>query len=188
MLGQDLGTSADFALTRSFLTLLTVEALGRPVGSHFAPLDEGEVREVFHVATTLAGSKGVLALAPGLPIDGLFPERLQQQIGAFGRSALEQPEREGPQNENVLAAADTARCHGAQGLVDLLVHVQVEQCGVERLALAGVSRDREGRSQLKLLSFGGFRTSSVYDGDVVCNLNSLIYLCFQRAFKQSCKA
>lgn len=71
-------------------------------------------------------------------------------MGPFGSAAVEEEERKGAEDEHVFAVADPAGSDGAEGGIDALVHVEVEQHRSEGFALAGVRGHGEGGRQWQL--------------------------------------
>ena len=107
---------------------ITGHAGGRSIGSDALPLVIGEATRLLAFAALLAGRRGPSGLKVRDQVD-LASELAEQQAGALGDAALEEPQREGPQNQDVLSAADAAGDHRAEGRVHPLAHVQVQQHG-----------------------------------------------------------
>ena len=118
-----------FERKAAVLDLLAREAGGVAVGSDELPLRPGEQVDALRLPAFVAAGFGPARLAHGFPVKLLALELPQEQLGALGGAALEEPEREGPQDEHVLSAANPAGHHGAVGGVRLGVHVEVEHDG-----------------------------------------------------------
>ena len=140
----------ELALGGSLLAIGAGQALGRPASSHILPLPVREAIKVLHAATGFAGSKGVPGFPIADPVHRILPKGPEQQVGPFGRSAIEEPQWKRPQDEHVVAAADSAGCHGPKGRVHVLLRVQVQHSGGKCFALAVVSRDGKCGRQLDL--------------------------------------
>ena len=118
-----------FERKAAVLDLLAREAGGIAVGSDELPLRAGEQVDALRLLALVAAGFGPARLAHGFPVEYLAFKLPQEQFRTFGGAALEEPEREGPQDERVLSAANAAGHHGAVGGVRLAVHVEVEHDG-----------------------------------------------------------
>ena len=110
---------------------LAGQAGGFKVGPDLFPLRVREEVQTFELQAPLAPGLGPARLAEGVPVDVLAPE-LPQEVGALRGAALEEPGREGADDEHVVPAADAAGHHGAVGRVGLGVHVQIQHDGRPR--------------------------------------------------------
>ena len=128
---------------------------GRSIGSDALPLVMGEAIRLLALMALLAGRRGPPGLKVRDEVD-VAPELAEQQAGALGNAALEEPQREGPQNQNVLSAADAAGDHRAEGRVHPLADVQVQQHGFPGHAVGRVAARKASNSEFFALRRGTF--------------------------------
>ena len=128
-----LGVQAPLQRPLAVLVLaLAGQAGGFQVGPDLLPLRVREEVQALELQAPLAPGLGPVRLAQGLPVDVLASQLPQQEFGALGGAALEQPGREAAHDQHVMPAADTADHHGAVGCVDPGVHVQIQHDGLPR--------------------------------------------------------
>ena len=89
----------------------------------------------------------IQAFSIGSQVDVLTPQLLKEQLGPVGHSALEEPQRERAKDEAVVAAANPADAHGANGSIHPLVHIEVQEERIQSFSLARMGRDGEGRGE-----------------------------------------
>ena len=128
-----LGVEAPLQWPLAVLVLsLAGQAGGFEVGPDLFPLRVREEVQTLELQAPLAPGLGPARLAEGVPVDVLASELPQQELGALRGAALEEPGREGADDEHVVPAADAAGHHGAVGRVGLGVHVQIQDDGLPR--------------------------------------------------------
>ena len=105
------------------------EALGAVVDTNPLPLVVVEGIEGLELQTLTTGRCGCTALSEGWPVYGVSPQGLQQEPGPLGHASVKEEGWKGPQDEAVVSAADATGSDGAEGGIDFLVYVEVQQHG-----------------------------------------------------------
>jgi len=105
------------------------EALGSIVDTNPFPLVvvEGIKGQELHTLTTRRC--GCAAVSEGWPVHGFSSQGLQQEPGSLGHASVKEEGWKGPQDEAVVSAADATGSDGAEGGIDFLVYVEVQQHG-----------------------------------------------------------
>ena len=140
----------ELAAARAMLPVFALHAPSREVGADLVPLLVLVAVKGLHLLALCTCGIRRKTFCVCRPIDFLTLEELKQQLGAFRDTAAEEPEREWPEDQAVVAGANSAGSDGTDGGVYALVHVQVQHDRPQCLALARMRSDCKGRRQRDL--------------------------------------
>ena len=122
-------SSTKLALSGPMLAVLAPHAAGRQIGAHFVPLFVFETVQGADLFAAGAGGVGGKAFSVCSPINRLAPQMLEEELRTFGNASAEEPERKRPEDQTIVAVANSAGPHSTDGCIHPLVHAKVQQYG-----------------------------------------------------------